>query len=181
MNANPPWPAWADEAVEVVDADPEWQLQAQRLRDTLQVLLAPWLTARIEHVGSTAVPDLPAKPIIDLQAAVSDLDEAESMAAVLAPYDWHYVAPELDRRAWRLFFVKVAGGRRIAHLHVMTADTSRWDQQIAFRDALRADSATRADYAALKHSLAQRHSGDREAYSAAKESFIQAVLDPETD
>lgn len=76
--------------------------------------------------------------------------------------------------------LKVAGDRRIAHLHVMTASIPRWHQQIAFRDALRADSALAADYAALKHALAQRHSDDRSAYSAAKESFIQAVLDPET-
>jgi GrpB-like predicted nucleotidyltransferase (UPF0157 family) len=181
VNTNPSWPGWADEAIEIVDADPEWQLQGQRLRDTLQVLLAPWLAAGIEHVGSTAVPDLPAKPIIDLQAAVADLDEAESIAAVLSRHDWHFVTPALDQRPWRRFFVKLAGGRRIAHLHVMTSDTPRWGQQIAFREALRADSATRSDYAALKHALAQRHSGDREAYSAAKDSFIQVVLDPETD
>lgn len=180
-DANPALPGWACEAVEVVDADPQWPFQGQSLRDTLQVLLAPWLTAAIEHIGSTAVPDLPAKPIIDLQAAVTDLDEADSMAAALGPHDWHYVAPNLDQRPWRRFFVKVAGGRRIAHLHVMTADTPRWDRQIAFRDALRADSATRADYAALKRALSQRHSDDREAYSAAKNSFIQAVLDPEAE
>lgn len=103
------------------------------------------------------------------------------MAAALGPHDWHYVAPHLDQRPWRRLFVKIADGQRIAHLHVMTADTPRWHQQIAFRDALRADSALTAGYAALKHGLAQRHSDDREAYSAAKESFIQAVLSPETD
>ncbi|MDZ7886632.1 MAG: HAD-IA family hydrolase [Mycobacterium sp.] len=180
-NASLSRPGWADEAIAVVDADPEWQSQGQRLRDTLQALLAPWLTARIEHVGSTAVPGLPAKPIIDLQAAVAELAEADSMAAVLGPHDWHHVAPHLDQRPWRRLFVKVAGGRRIAHLHIMTAGTPRWHQQIAFRDALRADSALAADYAALKRALAQRHSDDRESYSAAKESLIQAVLNPEID
>ena len=179
-NASPSRPGWADEAISVVDANPEWQSQGERLRHTVEILLAPWLTARIEHVGSTAVPDLPAKPIIDLQAAVAELDEADSMAAALGPHDWHYVAPHLDQRPWRRLFVKVADGRRIAHLHVMTAGTPRWHQQIAFRDALRADSTLTADYAALKHALAQRHSDDREAYSAAKGSFIQAVLSPET-
>lgn len=180
-NANPSRPGWANEAIALVDADPEWQSQGQRLRDTLHVLLAPWLTARIEHVGSTAVPDLPAKPIIDLQAAVTDLDEAESMAAVLGPHDWHYVAPHLDQRPWRRLFVKVAGEQRTAHLHIMTTETPRWHQQIAFRDALRADPAIKADYTALKQAVAQRYSDDREAYSAAKESFIQAILGREAD
>lgn len=156
-------------------------IPSSALSDTLHVLLAPLPTARIEHVGSTAVPDLSAKPIIDLQAAVADLDEAELMSTVLGPNDWHYVAPNLDQRPWRRFFVNVAGGRRIAHLHIMTAENSHWDEQIAFRDALRADSAARAEYAALKHALAQDYSGDREAYSAAKGSFIRVVLDPETE
>jgi GrpB-like predicted nucleotidyltransferase (UPF0157 family)/GNAT superfamily N-acetyltransferase len=177
-NANSSWPSWASETIALVDADPEWQYHGQRLRDTLDRLLAPWLTTHIEHVGTTAVPGLAAKPIIDLQAAVRHLDDAESIAAALIPDGWHFVAPHRDQRPWRRFFVKVAGERRTAHLHIMTADTPRWHQQIAFRDALRADSSTTADYAALKHALAKRHSDNREAYSAAKESFIQAVLDP---
>lgn len=178
MNANPPWPGWANDTIALVAADPEWQSQGQRLRDTVEVLLAPWLTAHIEHVGSTAVPGLAAKPIIDLQAAVNDLDDAESMAAALGPHDWHYVAPHLDQRPWRRFFVKVANERRVAHLHIMIGDDPRWHQQLAFRDTLRADSSIAADYAALKHALAERYSDDREAYSAAKRPFIHAVLYP---
>lgn len=176
MNVNPSWPRWANDAIALVDADPEWQAQGQRLRDILEVLLAPWLTTGVEHVGSTAVPGLAAKPIIDLQAAVTDLDEAEAMATVLGPHDWQYVPPHLDQRPWRRFFVMVAGGQRIAHLHIMTAGAPRWHQQIAFRDALRADSSVAARYAELKHALVAQHGDDREAYSAAKSSFIQAVL-----
>lgn len=175
--ANPDWPRWANETTAIVEADPEWPEQGRRLRGSLEVLLAPWLTAHIEHVGSTAVPGLPAKPVIDLQAAVHDLDDVEMVAAVLGPHGWHYVAPHLDQRPWRRFFVKVADERRIAHLHVMTGDTPRWRQQIAFRDALRANLTTASDYAALKHALAKRHNDDREAYSAAKEEFVNAVLD----
>jgi GrpB-like predicted nucleotidyltransferase (UPF0157 family) len=99
------------------------------------------------------------------------------MAAVLSKHDWHYVTPDLDQRPWRRFFVKVDEGRRIAHLHIMTADSLRWHQQIAFRDALRADPSKAADYAVLKRTLAARHSNDREGYSAAKVAFVRTVLD----
>jgi GrpB-like predicted nucleotidyltransferase (UPF0157 family) len=176
VNAEQPWPAWATEPVDLVEADPAWAGRGEQERDRLETLLAPWLVARIEHVGSTAIPDLPAKPIIDLQAPVADLTDARPIAAVLGPHDWHYIDPDLDRRPWRRFFVKVAGGRRRAHLHVMVLDSPRWYQQIAFRDALRADPTLTADYAALKRVLAIKHSDNREAYSAAKSDFIRKVL-----
>ena len=175
-----PWPNWATEVIEIVDADPDWEAQGQHLRDTLEALLAPWLTGRIEHVGSTAIPGLPAKPIIDLQAAVAHLDASDSIAAVLSKHGWHYVAPDLDQRPWRRFFVKVNQGRRTAHLHIMTIDSARWHQQIAFRNTLRADPSKTAEYAALKRALAAEHADDREAYSAAKHSFIKAVLNAPT-
>ena len=60
MSGDPLWPAWATEPVDLVDADPAWIVQGEQERDQLETLLAPWLIARIEHVGSTAIPDLPA-------------------------------------------------------------------------------------------------------------------------
>jgi GrpB-like predicted nucleotidyltransferase (UPF0157 family) len=176
VSAEQPWPAFATETVDLVEADPAWAGRGEQERARLETLLAPWLVAHIEHVGSTAIPDLPAKPIIDLQAPVADLADARPIAAALGPYGWHYVDPDLDQRPWRRFFVKVAGGRRSAHLHVMVRDSPRWYQQIAFRDALRADPTLTADYAALKRVLAIRHSDNREAYSAAKSDFIRKVL-----
>jgi GrpB-like predicted nucleotidyltransferase (UPF0157 family) len=77
-------PPWATEPVELVDADPAWALPGELERDHLETLLARWLTARIEHVGSTSIPGLVAKPIIDLQASVADLSDSDSIAAVLA-------------------------------------------------------------------------------------------------
>jgi GrpB-like predicted nucleotidyltransferase (UPF0157 family) len=94
-------------------------------------------------------------------------------AAALAPHDWHYVDPDLDQRPWQRSFIKVTDGRRSAHLHVMTPDSPRWNQQIAFRDALRADPSLIADYATLKRTLAAKHTDNREAYTAAKSDFIR--------
>ena len=126
MSGEQPWPDWATEPVDLADADPAWTVRGEQERDHLEILLAPWLIARIEHIGSTAIPDLPAKPIIDIQAPVTDLGGAHLITAALAPHDWHYVDPELDQRPSRRFFVKVTDGRRSAHLHLMTPDSPRW-------------------------------------------------------
>lgn len=170
------WPAWARERVEVHPPDEAWQQRGEQLRRRLHADLNTWLVAPVEHVGSTAVPGLPAKPVLDLQAAVTDLACAPEVADVLAPGGWNYVPPELDERAWRRFFVQVVQGRRTAHLHLMPRDSTRWAEQLRFRDALRADPALRHRYATLKEELANQYSTDREAYSAAKSDFVRAVL-----
>lgn len=86
------WPVWATERVEVVDHDPAWAGRVLRERVFLQELLAPWLTAAVEHVGSTSVPGLAAKPIIDLQAQVATLDIADEIVPVAAPHGWQHAA-----------------------------------------------------------------------------------------
>jgi len=133
------WPSWATERVEVHPPDDAWRRSGEQECQRLDATLGGLLVAPVEHVGSTAVLGLSAKPILDLQAAVADLDCASGIAAVLAPVGWHYVPPELDARPWRRFLVKVEEGHRIAHLHLMSLSHPRWRQQLAFRDALRAD------------------------------------------
>jgi len=169
-------PAWATEPVLIVDHDQGWALQAAQERQRLLNLLGPWLVDDIHHVGSTAIPGLPAKPIIDLMAGVGCLDDAPVMARVLAPHDWHLVPSELDARPWRRLLVKVAAGRRVAHLHLLEPGTTRWAEQLRFRDRLRARPALAAEYAELKRRLAREHTGDREAYGEGKAAFVRRVL-----
>lgn len=171
------WPVWATRPVELRPHEPAWREAGAVERRRLQHLLAQWLTGDVEHVGSTAVPGLPAKPVIDLQAPVRDLVVASAVALRLAPHGWHYVAPELDLREYRRFFVKVADDHRVAHLHLMHADHPRWTEQITFRDALLAAPGLAAQYGALKEELVRVHATDREAYTAAKTDFIRAVLE----
>ncbi len=169
-------PAWAAEPVHIADADPAWALRGEQERDQLEALLARWLIEHVEHIGSTSIPGLAAKPIIDLQAPVTDLADPQPLVAALQQHGWHYVDPDLDQRPWRRFFVKVTEGRRSAHLHVMTLDSPRWRQQLIFRDTLRANPILVAEYAALKRALASEYARDREAYSAAKADFVESVL-----
>ena len=170
------WPAWATERVEIAAADPGWAGRGEACAAELDHLLAPWLRGPVEHVGSTAVPGLAAKPVLDLQAPVGDLGAADEMAAVLRPLGWHLVPPDLDERDWRRFFVLVVDGHRGAHLHVLAADSTWRRDHLDFRDALRADPAVRDAYADLKRHLAVRHGEDREAYTDAKADFVRAVL-----
>jgi GrpB-like predicted nucleotidyltransferase (UPF0157 family) len=146
----------------------------------LAVLLGPWLVDGVEHVGSTAVPGIAAKPIIDLMASVRDLDVVVSQAGEpLAADGWCYVPPELDSGgSWRRFFVKPdkSGQHRYAHLHLIAAGHPRWADQIAFRDALRRDDELAGRYADLKRRLAAEHADDREAYTDAKGEFVRDAL-----
>jgi GrpB-like predicted nucleotidyltransferase (UPF0157 family) len=147
----------------------------------LAVVLAPWLVDGVEHVGSTAVPGLAAKPVIDLMASVRDPDAVVEQAGDLLWADgWWHVPPELDSGgSWRRFFVKPdpSGQHRYAHLHVIAAGHPRWGEQIAFRDALRGDDELARRYAELKRRLAAEHADDREAYTDGKGAFVRDALD----
>jgi GrpB-like predicted nucleotidyltransferase (UPF0157 family) len=173
-------PAWAYEKTELHPHDPALPARAAAERERLLTLLAPWLADGVEHVGSTAVPGLAAKPVIDLMASVRDPGiVVERAGPPLAADGWCYVPPEIDSGgSWRRFFVKPdpSGQHRYAHLHVIAAGHPRWAEQIAFRDALRRDAALAARYAALKRRLAAAHPDDREAYTAAKGAFVAEAL-----
>jgi len=161
--------------VEVHPADPGWQQRGERLCRELDGTLARWLVAPVQHVGSTAVPGLDAKPVLDLQAAVAGLESAPAVAAALGD-GWHLVPPALDDRPWRRLLVRVVDGARAVHLHLLLPGDARWAEQLAFRDALRRDPALARRYADLKRALAAEHAHDREAYTRAKAGFVDAVL-----
>jgi GrpB-like predicted nucleotidyltransferase (UPF0157 family) len=171
-----PVPEWAFERITVIDPDPGWAGQAAELSEQLGGLLARWLTTEVHHVGSTAVPGLAAKPVLDLMAGVTDLDQAPAIAAVLADHAWHHVPPKLDEHDYRRFFVHVVDGHRHAHLHLMRPDTGHWRRHLEFRDRLRVDPALRGAYAGLKRRLAAEHADDREAYTEAKSAFITSAI-----
>ena len=170
------WPAWASEPITIEPADPAWSRRGEVLCAGLAELLAPWLVAGVHHVGSTSVPGLAAKPILDCMAGVASLEPVDAIATALAPHGWHHVSLELDRRPWRRFFVLVEGDRRAAHLHVVRPDAERFRDQLTFRDRLRASPELARQYAALKRRLAGEHAGDREAYSEGKADFVRRVV-----
>lgn len=170
------WPAWATQRVEVNEWDPTWEERASELISDLDRRLAPWLEGGVEHVGSTAVPGLPAKAVIDLMAPVASLAEARRADGVLAEAGWHLVPLELDQRPWRRMYVLPEADRRVAHLHLVEPEHRRWRDTIVFRDQLRQHPDIAQQYAQAKRAAAQAHRDDREAYTEAKSTFVQRVV-----
>ncbi|MBW3112434.1 GrpB family protein [Bacillus sp. MCCB 382] len=170
------WPKWAVESIEIDAPNPGWHeagsVEVTRLLDSLR----PFGVLEVEHVGSTAIHDLPAKPIIDVMAKIPSFDAVDEIALKLEEDGWHFVPVELDDRSWRRFFIKVEDDRRVAHLHLMLEGETRWDEQRLFRDRLNGSPSLKEEYAELKMRLADQFSDDREAYSKGKESFIRRVL-----
>ena len=117
-----------------------------------------------------------AKPIIDIALAVRDLDRREAFVEGLQRAGWAFLDWPENRE--RCLFRKPADAAKepTHHLHVMQAGEREWREHLAFRDALRANADLRKRYDELKRKLAQQHSGDRRAYSAAKTDFVREVL-----
>lgn len=162
------------EPVVVVAYDPAWPERFARERDALARVFGS--EATIEHVGSTAVPGLDAKPVVDILLGVAALDRVERRIPELAALGWEH-RPELEAELpERRFFRKPPTGPRECHLHAAERGGAFWREHLAFRDRLRADPATARAYAELKRRLAARHREDRDAYTRAKADFVRAAL-----
>ncbi len=171
------WPPWAREPVVIVEPDPSWPGRAATLQVDLAARLATDLDGPIEHVGSTAVPGLPAKPVIDLLAPVRSLQVVAAAEVALADAGWHLVPPDLDDRPWRRLFVLPDRARRVAHLHLVEAAHPKAQEEVRFRDLLRARPDLACIYAEVKRFAASTYQHDREAYTAAKAGVIRTLLD----
>jgi GrpB-like predicted nucleotidyltransferase (UPF0157 family) len=171
-------PKWATESIQIESPNHEWINRGNAEVKELLNLLSSFDVKEVEHIGSTSIFDLPAKPIIDLMAIVPSYDCIDDIAVKLGEYQWHFVPPELDNRPWRRFFIKVENQKRVAHLQAMLKGEPRWVQQLSFRNRLNRNPSLREEYATLKKDLAKKYFNDREAYSQAKTEFIQRVLEP---
>ena len=162
-----------EDPVVIADYDPAWPARFAAERALLAAALAPWLAGPIEHIGSTAVPGLAAKPVIDIMAAVESLAASRGAIAAVRSLQYQYAPYRPDVMHW---FCKPGPSLRTHHLHLVPVGSGLWEERLAFRDALRADTALAAEYSALKRRLSEAHRTDREAYTDAKAPFIARVL-----
>lgn len=160
-----------DEAVVLVDYDTGWPLRFAQERARL-LSHFPGTFAAIEHIGSTSVPGLRAKPIIDVMAGVASMAEAIALTPALCGQG--YTTSEAVNRTLtdRQWFMRWADGHRTHHLHVVVHQGPQWFRRLRFREVLRRDPAVAASYLALKERLAVLYADDRESYTAAKADFI---------
>lgn len=169
---------YKDDAIELVPYDPAWPLLAAREIQKLREILPTRHVLDIQHVGSTAIPGLLAKPIIDIQIAVDSLSAIKPQAInqlKALGYAFWDENPDVER----LFFVKGMppyGNKREAHIHIVEPASKHWQDKLQFRDYLLAHPNTAHDYAQLKQVLAEAYCYDREQYTQSKTSFIEAVL-----
>ena len=131
------------------------------------------VVCRIHHVGSTSVPGLDAKPVIDILAGISDLEAARPCIGLVASLGYLYAPYRAAEMHW---FCKPHPGRRTHHLHLVPVTSARFRDELWFRDYLRCHRQARAEYACLKHSLVERFRWDRDAYTQSKTTFVQDVL-----
>ncbi len=159
--------------VELASYDSSWPEKFEKERFLLQELLAPWLAGPIEHIGSTAVPNLTAKPIIDMMAAVQTLEASRPAIEAVAGNGYQYFPYRPDLMHW---FCKPSPEHRTHHLHLVPLGSALWDERLLFRDALRRDAGLAAQYEGLKMDLAEEFPFDREAYTEGKTAFVRRVL-----
>ncbi|MGB6454153.1 MAG: GrpB family protein [Streptosporangiaceae bacterium] len=165
----------ADQKVEITDYDPRWPDRFASEERRVADLLAPWLAGPVEHIGSTSVPGLRAKPVIDILAPVVSLADAEMAVPVLADAGWLFW-PDDPCRDYRLWFLRPSPEARTHHLQVIGHGDQHALALVAFRDALRADPGLCREYMDLKDRLARQHPGNRNAYTNAKANFVDHVL-----
>jgi len=152
--------------------DPHWPELFSHLGADLRKTLGQ-TALRIDHIGSTAIPGLDAKPIIDVQISVATFEPVEVYRLLLEGLGYVFRADNPDRT--KRYFRETSGQRR-THIHVRRAGS--WAEQFAllFRDYLRAQPGEARRYAALKYALAEKYQTDREAYTEAKEPLIWEIM-----
>lgn len=165
----------ADALVQVVDHDPSWPIRFAEEAARVSAVMARWLAGPVEHVGSTSVPGLAAKPVVDMLAAVEWLKDAPAIVDALEAAGWVFW-PDDPGRDFRLWFLRPRPEARTHHLQVLQRDDAHAVALLAFRDALRADECLRSAYAQLKCQLAEQYPNNRNAYTNAKSDFVAGVL-----
>jgi GrpB-like predicted nucleotidyltransferase (UPF0157 family) len=160
--------------VRLVDSDPGWPRAFERLAAELRAALGE-LAVAVEHVGSTAVPGLVAKPILDLAIGLAADTDPDQVIAAIERLGYEYRGDK-DDTGGLLFVLEDRPAHRIAHLHVVPHGGEKWRKYLAFRDRLRIDPDARAAYAEVKRRLGEQFAGDRQAYTAGKAAFVAGLL-----
>ncbi len=169
---------YKNDAIELVTYNPEWpKLADLEIKKLCEVLPSKHILD-IQHVGSTAIPGLSAKPIIDIQIAVDSLFAIQQTAInILKSLGYEYWADNPDPE--RMFFVKGMppfGDKRTHHVHIVEPASKHWQGKIQFRDYLKSHPEAVQEYEELKVALAKQHTYNRELYTNAKTEFVNSIL-----
>jgi GrpB-like predicted nucleotidyltransferase (UPF0157 family) len=159
----------------IVDYDPSWPALYEQDRRLILEAVGDRAFG-VEHIGSTAVSGLPAKPVIDIMLGLRTLDDAPACMPGLESIGYRYLPAYEQVVPERRFFRKPTDGEPSHHLHVVEVTSWFWERTILFRDHLRRHPDVAQDYVRLKRALAERFGSDRHSYSDAKTHFIVGVV-----
>ncbi|MDE2836901.1 MAG: GrpB family protein [Chloroflexota bacterium] len=175
MTGTDPWRSLGTPGghVEIVEYNPDWPLAFEREAASILAACGP-LVDEVHHVGSTAVPGLAAKPVLDIMPVAAGPAEAHAAVARMAMLGYRCLGE--NGISGRLYFEKDVNGRTVAHIHMFPAGHPAIRTHLAFRDYLRTHPEAARDYERLKRDLAARHRNYREAYTDAKAAFIESII-----
>lgn len=159
--------------VQLEDYNRAWKVSFEKEKELLSKVLKGKILS-IEHVGSTSIPGLKAKPIIDICVVVQNLEEVPTFENILKPYGYHFRGHQgvMDR----YFFAKGPEESRTHYIHFETINSTSYQNHILFRDYLIKHPEYIEKYEKLKESLARKYSKERNKYTAGKADFIQSVI-----
>ena len=163
-----------DNPVVIVDYDPQWPTFYEKEKELI-IKALEGRTRAVEHVGSTAVPGLGGKNIVDIMVGVRNLDEATKYLSPLRILGYRDVTPQPDNAEW--YYCLGKGHHSVGyHLHLVKFNSEHWKNHIVFRDFLRENPKIAQDYFNLKKELAARYQTDRIGYTEAKSTFIESMI-----
>ncbi len=157
----------------LVPYDPSWPLNFLEERERLRTVLPD--NTDIEHIGSTSVPGLIAKPVIDILIGLDDFSHADGRVPGIVSLGYRYIPDYEDEMPYRRFFTRDTEGERSHHIHMVQRGGEFWERHLLFRDYLREHSPAAREYAHLKAGLAARDWKDMNEYAMAKTDFIRTM------
>ncbi|MGW4426586.1 GrpB family protein [Streptosporangium sp. NPDC004631] len=163
-----------DEQVHIEPYDSAWPIRFDAEAGAIAAVIGSWITGGIHHVGSTAVPHLAAKPVIDIMVGVADLESSRPCIDMLTALNYWYEPYRAEVMHW---FCKPRPSRRTHHLHLVPAGSPRFIDVLAFRDYMRAHRDAAVEYERLKRKLAIRYVNDREAYTEGKAEMVTRLTE----
>lgn len=160
--------------VSVVEYRPQWREMFEEEKQLLQAILGE-VSAKVEHIGSTSVNGLAAKPIIDIMIGLPDFSVADDFVPRIETLGYEYIKKYEDEMPFRRYFVKNLNETRTHQIHMVEIKSEFWWRHLLFRDYLRQNPELANEYAALKKQLAKRAWVDVNEYADAKTEFITGI------
>jgi GrpB-like predicted nucleotidyltransferase (UPF0157 family) len=150
-----------------------WRQMFTEEKMRLQQILP--ISAVVEHIGSTSVPGLAAKPIIDIMVGLTDFTKADPLVLRVQSLGYEYVSQFEVEMPFRRYFRKDNEGVRTHQIHMVALNSEFWHRHLAFREYLKTHPNIAAEYATLKRKLAEQDWQDVNDYADAKTEFIQSI------